>query len=870
MISFFRENIETNDDRHSIIIHEVLYSKFYTFFKGVAMKKLHIFVMAMLAVCGLIYAQEEAVDVNQAESRLEQAMDDMSKVKEENKAYARNYFDIAKGQYEKFRYEEAKENLKLALRYDPEYKEAAALLEKVQALLGERPDKVRTFYEWALKEQKVKVQQRKIEMENLIDEGKMLYKKEDYEAAAEKFESALQIHRWMPYKMEFPELKKEATSLYEQAKKRAADAAIEDKKRRQEKAQREAIERLKQERELEERRIKGLFERLKNAYYNKADFDLAKRLAEEILSIDPNNKVAWEWKWDASNKKHNQREARLKAKNKEEMRNLDAQLEESLIPQTSVIEYPEGWLEMVKDRIAPGIGPVVEDEWKRKIMDQMEKRVSFDFLETPLEQVVQFLTKVTGIAIVLDPAALVDDMGTPMPQNVTLKVDEMRFSSALNWILRLTNLKMTLRDEAIFIGKDIDTDAFLRIYDVRDLTVQPQDMPGPNIELVAGEADIAISSFADQDQSLDLDAIKELIEGTIRPEIWSGEDDRVGIDVSGGKLVVTAPNSVHEMIQQLLDNFRQQNVLQVSVLCKFLQVNDNFMDDIGVNIKNWNPSGTQNGSGPIPGIDNVFTPYGDGAITGGDPAAGAAGGSYTDFEVYDGAGSYDLGWPAVNTPFVTGLYNTNTEILTGMWLDYTVSNGSIYADFRLHAVEAQMKGKVLAAPRLTVFNNQRAHILTVTQNSYIRDVTPVVATSATSFDPEIDTYTTGTVLDVRPTVSSDRKYITLEVRPTQAILQRMTTYPVTGSWGSSATIQLPSITVQRVRTNAVIPDGGSIVLGGLNTLYQGHQRQGIPFLSHIPFIGRLFGRDLTYDEQAVLMIIIKCKITLFKELEAEL
>jgi hypothetical protein len=43
----------------------------------------------------------------------------------------------------------------------------------------------------------------------------------------------------------------------------------------------------------------------------------------------------------------------------------------------------------------------------------------------------------------------------------------------------------------------------------------------------------------------------------------------------------------------------------------------------------------------------------------------------------------------------------------------------------------------------------RAHIFTSTTHAYVRDVTPVVAENSTSFDPEIDTYTTGTVLDVK-------------------------------------------------------------------------------------------------------------------------
>ena len=56
----------------------------------------------------------------------------------------------------------------------------------------------------------------------------------------------------------------------------------------------------------------------------------------------------------------------------------------------------------------------------------------------------------------------------------------------------------------------------------------------------------------------------------------------------------------------------------------------------------------------------------------------------------------------------------------------------------------------------------------VTQNSYMRDVTPVIATMSAGVDPEIDTWTDGIVFDVRPTASFDDKWISLSVRGTLA------------------------------------------------------------------------------------------------------
>ena len=789
----------------------------------------------------------------QARRNLEEYLKQSEKVQTMHKAYARNYYKLGKKQYKDFRLEEAKENLKIALRYDPEHVEAEQLLEKVQGLLGERPSRVQTFYKWATQEQKVKIQQKKMEMENLIKEGNDYFEKAEFRKAFDKFEAALQIHRWLPYHAEFPELKRKARDMYERAKRRAEEEEIEERKRRRQKARAEALKRLKEEQELEKRRIEGLFERLKNAYYNKSDFELAEQLADEILDIDPNSKLAWEWRDEAREKKHAKTAAQTKMKKKEEDRLLQEYLKKIMVSQTGLIEYPPNWLDMVKDREAPGIGLEEEPPWKQKIRAQMQKKVTFDFLETPLENVIQFLSKVTGITIVLDPAALVDATGTPVPKNVTLRVDNMRFEAALNWILRLTDLKMTLKDEAIFIGKDIDTETSLKIYDIRDLTIQPKDMPGPNIELSGGEGDIQIAQPFDQrGDAINETEIAQLIRDSVAPEVWNDNNIGAGIDVSGGKLVVTAPERVHELIQQLLDNFRQQNVLQVNVTCRFLDVAEDFMDDIGIQINSWD---TQPGEG-LPGVDNIFTPHGQGDVT---LAAteGMVGASSTEYST--------LITPSTGT-------SGGTTTVPGLWMDYTVLGGNIDAAFTLHAVEGTKKSRTVAAPRLTVFNNQRAHVLMVTQHAYVRDVVPVVAGGATSFDPEMDTYVTGVVLDVRPTVSSDRKYITLEIRPTRAQLYNppIRRYYITGSGGSSAFVEMPEMTINRVRTNAVIPDGGTIILGGISDVNKSHERVGVPFLSHIPFLGRLFGHDFTTDTQHTTLVMVSAKITLFKELEAEL
>jgi hypothetical protein len=94
-----------------------------------------------------------------------------------------------------------------------------------------------------------------------------------------------------------------------------------------------------------------------------------------------------------------------------------------------------------------GLPPVEPEppEWKTKLLKRMETKVSFDFVDCPLADVVAFLRNLTGTNIVLDPDAVKDD------PEITLRVTDMRLGTALDWILRFAKLGYVLRDEAIFI-----------------------------------------------------------------------------------------------------------------------------------------------------------------------------------------------------------------------------------------------------------------------------------------------------------------------------------------------------------------------------------------------------------------------------------
>jgi type II secretory pathway component GspD/PulD (secretin) len=199
----------------------------------------------------------------------------------------------------------------------------------------------------------------------------------------------------------------------------------------------------------------------------------------------------------------------------------------------------------------------------------------------------------------------------------------------------------------------------------------------------------------------------------------------------------------------------------------------------------------------------------------------------------------------------------------------------IQVDFILDATQANSSSRSLTAPRLTLFNGQRAYVTISTQQAYVSDLEPVVSDNSVAFNPQISYVPTGTVMDVEATISADRRYVTLTVRPQIAQLNGFSSY-FTSVFSTDANgqplegigyIQLPNVTLQDLQTTVSVPDGGTLLLGGQKATGELEQEKGVPLLSKVPILNRLYdNRSKVRDEQTIL-ILIKPKIIIQREEE---
>ena len=335
-------------------------------------------------------------------------------------------------------------------------------------------------------------------------------------------------------------------------------------------------------------------------------------------------------------------------------------------------------------------------------------------------------------------------------------------------------------------------------------------------------------------------------------------------------LIVRKSLSAHRKVIQLLEALRRTVGIMVTVEARFVQVQDNLLEHLGIDIinqdgaQNFTPQPNQNPL--IPGATSdsfgqIQFPRG----LGGGPSNVNVGYRYIDAQ-----GQTDIRSGVVNalSSLAPAGLPFNINPTGGLALQYNFID-DFQLQAMLEAVRKTQKSRLINAPRLTVFNGQRSHILNIRQRAFIQDVEVNQTGVIPVLNPVIGLLNTGAILEVRPTVSHDRRYVSLEVKPTLATeLPARIPAPVTlANAFTSIPIELPVITIQKLRATVTVPDGGTVLLGGLKNYDEFEGEAGVPFLINIPIINNLFRRQAFHKLRASLVVLVKANITIIREEE---
>jgi len=425
------------------------------------------------------------------------------------------------------RWEEAIRAAKKASDLDPENEEIKTALGEARRMAGLTSSKTpAVLLKRVEAEKRVAIQVSKHEMARLLDSGKKLYGLRRYQQAIDSLENVLTLARSIPADDEAQAATKDARDMIDASR----EAVRRQEVLRKTHAQTASREILLAAR----RRQKDLFETRKRVILNRARYALeqenhalAGSLVEELLAVDPLNSEARELVNQVGRTRRSDREDAARSGAAENREELLVMAEETARPMTGKIRYPSNWGEIIAKRPTRAVSEEDLPEWKQRVLQEMEKRVSFDFLDTPLADVVAFLQNLTGVNMVIDPNAT---EGDDVP--VTLKVNDMRLGAALDWILRLCDLSYALQDEVVYVStkERIRDKENLQIHDVRDLLARIPDYSGTGLPGIGegGDGGGGDDLFGDGDgdgESFTGEDLVDFIKETVAPDSWGEGDD---------------------------------------------------------------------------------------------------------------------------------------------------------------------------------------------------------------------------------------------------------------------------------------------------------------------------------------------------------
>ncbi len=529
---------------------------------------------------------------------------------------------------------------------------------------------------------------------------------------------------------------------------------------------------------------------------------------------------------------------------KQEMRN---RMMSSLIPTGfhGKPMYPENWrIETKKRGSSRGVGNEVLDFplWHQRLQNSLAQRVSISFEGMTPDECADLLHKQTGLNIVVANDVIADN-DTP----ISLHARNMRVDHVLDWIVEQSDLKWQLWKEALYISTEQHGESIVRTYDVGQVLYQAPDLPGPEMGSSLDPSDLAFDPFAgeESEDALAPEDLVDFIQGSVAPDSWG---DGSEIVIQGSQLTVVAPRETHLLMQTFLQQMQGNNEVVVHVQSNWVRISDIFLEEIGFNWSDTN-------------LPTIGFKAGHGYYSEGDGT-------------WSASASTKHFLPA--TPGMIGaraLESRGLELQTGL-LSGTQLQGIFNAQHRRERVQS------LDGIDLNVRNGARANSFFGNQVAYISDYDVVVGGSS-AYDPNVSVLSYGSVLDVKPYVSADRKYVTMNMKSvtsnvnfTQARLVAATTVNGGGNTFLTANLvfpfELPVIDIEQIQTTAMIPDGGSLLTGGFNRGLEDFQKTQVPVLGNIPVLGRLFGRRAKYQGKQQLYLMTKVDIIIYSEMEMTL
>ncbi|MEB3843251.1 MULTISPECIES: type IV pilus secretin PilQ [Pseudomonas] len=169
-----------------------------------------------------------------------------------------------------------------------------------------------------------------------------------------------------------------------------------------------------------------------------------------------------------------------------------------------------------------------------------------------------------------------------------------------------------------------------------------------------------------------------------------------------------------------------------------------------------------------------------------------------------------------------------------------VLRGGTLLDLELSAMEKSGNGEIISQPKVVTADKETARIIKGTEVPY-QETSKSGATSISFREASLS-------LEVTPQITPDGKVV-MAVRVTKDEPDYV-----------NALNNVPPIRKNEVNAKVRVADGETIVIGGVYSTTQNNVVDKVPFLGDLPYVGRLFRRDVLQEKKSELLVFLTPRI----------
>lgn len=435
------------------------------------------------------------------------------------------------------------------------------------------------------------------------------------------------------------------------------------------------------------------------------------------------------------------------------------------------------------------------------------KKISLDFQDIEVRRVLQLLADFTGINMVTADS---------VQGNITLRLKDVPWDQALDIILKTKNLDKRRNGNVIWIApvseliKAEEEEAKAIAQSVKLAPIQTEYLKlsyakVTDIEKLITETKQSNNSGGGSSGGRSNDNSGETL---LSPR------GSISVDARTNTLIINDTAQNIDKVRKMVD-LLDVAVKQVMVEARIVRATTDFTKEMGVKWGILSQGINQNSDLLVGGSDTTLW----------------------DLKTPSDDGKYTIQRPQ-NLNVDLGVTSQGaSRIAFGL-----ISLSDFMLDLELSALQADGYGEVISTPKVLTADKQAAKVASGTQIPYQSSQGGGAnAVSTTSF---VDATLS---LDVTPSITPDGKI--------QMLLQIKN-----DSVGNPTPTGQYTINKNEINTNVLVENGETIVLGGIFEQQTANTQTKVPFLGDLPYVGRLFRKDVKKDNKSELLIFVTPRI----------